>query len=161
MKKLLVAFVVLMMMAPMALFSQNNMMIVHLKNGLVAEFLFKYEPVITFTDTDIVLTTSMGSITYPLANLTKFTFSKKDLPTTEVEEIEEDVRKVTFSIDEYTINIDGAKADEAVYVIASDGKVLDAYKTDKEGSLSFSIADLPDGTYIIRSEEITFKILKK
>lgn len=161
MKKILIAFVVLMMMAPMALFSQNNVMIAHLKNGLVAEFLFKYEPVITFTDTDIVLTTTMGSITYPLANLTKFTFSKKDLPTTEVEEIEEDVRKVTFSIDEYTINIDGAKADEAVHVIATDGKVVGAYKTDQDGVLSFSIADLPDGTYIIRSEEITFKILKK
>lgn len=160
MKKFLIAFVALMMMAPVALFSQNNVMTAHLKNGLVAEFLFKYEPVITFTDTDIVLTTTMGSITYPLANLTKFTFGKKDLPT-EVEEVKEDVRKVSFSIDEYTINIDGAKADEAVHVIATDGKVVGAYKTDQDGVLSFSIADLPDGTYIIRSEEITFKILKK
>ena len=151
-----------MMMAPMALFSQNDVMTVHLKTGQVVDFLFKYEPVITFTDTDIVLTTTMGSITYPLANLTKFTFNKKDLPgPTEVEEIESDVRKVYFSIDEYTINIYEAKAEQAVYLIASDGKVLNAYKTDKEGFLSFSIADLPDGTYIIRSEEITFKIMKK
>ena len=163
MKKVLIAFVALMMMAPMALSSQNNVMNIHLKNGQVAEFFFKYEPVITFTDTDVVLTTSNGMrLTYPLANLTKFTFNKKDLPgPTEVEEIESDVRKVYFSIDEYTINIYEAKAEQAVYLIASDGKVLNAYKTDKEGFLSFSIADLPDGTYIIRSGEITFKIMKK
>lgn len=160
MKKLLIAFVALMMMAPMALFSQNDVMTVHLKTGQVVDFLFKYEPVVTFTETEVVLTTSNGiRLTYGLDKLTKFTFGKKNI--TEVEEIEDDVRNVTFSIDEYTININGAKAEQAVQVIAMDGKVQGTYKTDSEGSLSFSIADLPDGTYIINSEEITFKILKK
>jgi len=160
MKKILIAFVALMMMAPMALYSQNNAMTAHFKNGQVVDFLFTLEPVVTFTDTEVVLTYKGLKFNYPLAELTKFTFSKKDLPT-EVEEIVEEVRNVTYFIDGYTINISGAKAETALRVYASDGRMLEAYKTDKEGSLSFSIEDLPDGTYVINSEEITFKILKK
>lgn len=160
MKRLIIAFVVLMMMAPMALYSQNNAMTAHFKNGQVVDFLFTLEPVVTFTDTEVVLTYKGLKFNYPLAELTKFTFSKKDLPT-EVEEIVEEVRNVTYFIDGYTINISGAKAETALRVYASDGRMLEAYKTDKEGSLSFSIEDLPDGTYVINSEEITFKILKK
>ena len=160
MKRLIIAFVVLMMMAPMALYSQNNAMTAHFKNGQVVDFLFTLEPVVTFTDTEVVLTYKGLKFNYPLAELTKFTFSKKDLPT-EVEEIVEEVRNVTYFIDGYTINISGAKAETTLRVYASDGRMLEAYKTDKEGSLSFSIEDLPDGTYVINSEEITFKILKK
>ena len=160
MKKILIAFVALMMMAPVALYSQNNAMTAHFKNGQVVDFLFTLEPVVTFTDTEVVLTYKGLKFNYPLAELTKFTFSKKDLPT-EVEEIVEEVRNVTYFIDGYTINISGAKAETALRVYASDGRMLEAYKTDKEGSLSFSIEDLPDGTYVINSEEITFKILKK
>ena len=135
-------------------------MTAHFKNGQVVDFLFTLEPVVTFTDTEVVLTYKGLKFNYPLAELTKFTFSKKDLPT-EVEEIVEEVRNVTYFIDGYTINISGAKAETTLRVYASDGRMLEAYKTDKEGSLSFSIEDLPDGTYVINSEEITFKILKK
>jgi hypothetical protein len=164
MKRIIIAFVILMMMAPMALFSQNNAMTAHFKNGQVVDFLFTLEPVVTFEETangtEVVLTYKGFKFNYPLANLTKFTFSKKDLPT-EVEEIVEDVRNVTYFIDGYTINITGAKAETPLRIYASDGKIMEAYKTDKEGALSFSIEDLPDGMYVINSDEITFKIQKK
>lgn len=144
----------------------QNVMVVHLKTGMVAELAFKYNPVVTFTESDVVLTTVINGRTmqvkYPLANLTKFTFVTKDIPdipSTAVEEVEE--RNVQFLIEDYTVIITGAKPEIVVRLIASDGKQLGAYKTDKDGSVSFSIADLANGTYIIASEDITFKILKK
>ena len=33
--------------------------------------------------------------------------------------------------------------------------------TDQDGSVTFSIADLPQGIYIIKSESLTCKILKQ
>ena len=162
MRKFLIAALALLMCAPMALFSEE-VMTIHLKDGSLIDFAFKYQPVVTFTETDVVLTTANGlRITYPLSKLTKFTFSAKDIPgPTDVDEIKDDVRKVTFSVDEYNVSIDGAKAEMAVRLIASDGKVVGSYKTDKEGSLSFSIAELPDGIYIISSEDLTVKIQKQ
>ena len=160
MRKILIAIMALLMFAPLALRSQNAM-VVHLKTGQVVELAFKYQPVITFTDTEAVLTTVVNGrevvVSYPLEKLTKFTFITKDI--TAVEEVEE--RNVQFLIEDYTVTITGAKPEIVVRLIASDGKQLGAYKTDKDGSVSFSIADLANGTYIIASEDITFKILKK
>ena len=159
MRKILIVLMTLIMAVPLTM-SAEEVMTVHLKDGNLIDFAFKNQPVVTFTETDVVLTTSNGlSINYPLSNLTKFTFSTKDIPD-EVVEIKEDARKVKFSVDEYTVRIDGAKAEMDVRILASDGKVQGTYKTDKEGSLTFSIADQPAGVYIISSEDLTVKIQK-
>ena len=160
MRKFLFALVALLMTTSLAVRSQN-VMVIHLKSGTVAELAFRYNPVITFTETDAVLTTTVNGrefvVSYPLEKLTKFTFVTKDI--TAVEDIEE--RNVQFLIEDYTVTITGAKPEIDVRLISSDGKQLGAYKTDKDGSVSFSIAELAAGTYIITSQDITFKILKK
>ena len=163
MRKILVAIVALLMLTPLALRSQN-VMTVHLKTGEVVDLAFKFQPVITFTETEAVLTTTVNGVPfvvkYPLAGLTKFTFSTKDWnDPTEVEEVE--ARDVQFMIEDYTVTITGAKPEMVVRLISSDGRLINSYKTDKEGSVSFSIADQPTGTYIINSQEITFKLFKK
>ena len=159
MRKILTVFMTLLMAAPLTL-SAEEVMTVHLKDGNQIDFAFKYQPVVTFTETDVVLATSNGlKINYPLANLTKFTFGSKDIPD-EIVEIKEDARKVKFSVDEYIVRIDGAKTETDVRILASDGKVQGTYKTDKEGSLTFSIADLPEGIYVISSEDLNVKIQK-
>lgn len=166
MRKFLIAFLALAVIAPLALHSQN-VMTVHLKTGQVVDLAFKSEPVITFTETEAVLTTTvMGRpvvVKYPLEYLTKFTFSTKDItdPVVPTDIKTEEARDAQFLIEDYTVTITGAKAEIPVRLIASDGRQLKDYKTDKDGSVSFSIAELPDGTYIINSQDITFKILKK
>ena len=160
MRKFLFALVALLMTTSLAVRSQN-VMVIHLKSGTIAELAFKYNPVVTFTDTDAVLTTTVNGreivVSYPLEKLTKFTFVTKDI--TAVDEVED--RNVQFLIEDYTVTITGAKPEIVVRLISMDGKQLGAYKTDKDGSVSFSIAELAVGTYIIASEDITFKILKK
>ncbi|MBR4792198.1 MAG: hypothetical protein IK038_07685 [Bacteroidaceae bacterium] len=160
MRKFLFALVALLMTTSLAVRSQN-VMVIHLKSGTIAELAFKYNPVVTFTETDAVLTTTVNGreivVSYPLEKLTKFTFVTKDI--TAVDEVED--RNVQFLIEDYTVTITGAKPEIVVRLISMDGKQLGAYKTDKDGSVSFSIAELAVGTYIIASEDITFKILKK
>lgn len=165
MRKFLFAFMALLLTTSGALRSQN-VMVVHLKTGMVAELAFKYNPVVTFTESDVVLTTVIDGRTmqvkYPIANLTKFTFVTKDIPDippTAVEEVEE--RNVQFLIENYIVSITGASPDLPVRVFSADGRLINTYKTDQEGFVSFSIAELPASTYIINSEDITFKILKK
>lgn len=158
MRKTLLAMLVLLSMAPMALRSQN-VITVHLKDAGSIYFAFVAKPVISFTDADVVLTTSDGfSITYPLANLTKFTFDTRDL--TQVNAIANDAKAV-LSIDEYTVTVSGIKAQEKVKLTALDGKVLNTFKADKDGTLSFSVAELSEGTYIVSSDDFAVKILKQ
>lgn len=139
------------------LFSQNTLTI-HQKDGQQFSFGFEDKPVITYTDTDLVLKTTKTEVQYPLASVTKFTF-------TDVEDavisIKQDSNAAQLELDGYVVSITGAKAGINVLVIGPDGKTLDTYKTGSDGNVTFSIADLPQGLYIINSENLTCKILKK
>jgi len=139
------------------LFSQNTLTI-HQKDGQQFSFGFSEKPVITYTDTDLVLKTTKTEVMYPLASLSKFTL-------TDVEDavipIKQDGNTAKLELDSYMVSITGTKAGIAVTLIGPDGKTVGTYKTDSEGSVSFSIADLPQGLYIINSENLTCKIQKK
>ena len=141
----------------MPLFSQNTLTI-HQKDGQQFSFGFDEKPVITYTETDLVLKTTKTEVQYPLASLAKFTF-------TDVEDavipVKQDSNAAKLELDNYTVSITGAKAGITVTVINSDGKTVGTYKTDFNGSVTFSIADLPQGLYVINSKDLTCKILKK
>ena len=136
----------------------QNFLTIQQKDGQEFSFGFEDKPVITYTDTDLVLETTKTDVQYPLASLSKFTFT--DLAT-EVNVICVDIQNPTIVMDDYEISITGAKAGINVSLIATDGKTIGTYKTDQDGSVSFSIADLSLGIYIIKSENLTFKVLKK
>ena len=155
MKRLFLCFLVALLVCPV--FSQNTLTI-HQKDGQQFSFGFEDKPVITYTDTDLVLKTTKTELQYPLSKLSKFTFTDID---DAVISIKDDANSAKLVLDNYVVNIIGAKPGISVSVIGTDGKSLASYKTDDNGSITFSIAELPEGTYVIKSESLTCKILKK
>lgn len=155
MKRLFFLLCAVLLAAPV--FSQNTL-IIHQKDGQQFNFGFDDKPVITYTETDLVLKTTKTELLYPLASLAKFTF-------TDVEDavisIKQESNAAKLELDNYMVSINGAKAGITVTVIGPDGKTVGTYKTDADGCVTFSIADLPQGIYIIKSENLTCKILKK
>lgn len=137
--------------------SQNTLTI-HQKDGQQFSFGFDDKPVITYTDTYLVLKTTKTEVQYPLASLSKFAFT--DVADAIIP-IKQDGDAAQMELDGYTVCITGAKARINVLVMGPDGKTVGTYKTDSDGSVTFSIADLPQGLYIINSENLTCKILKK
>ena len=142
-------------------FGQNTLTL-HFKNGEEFSFGLDEKPVIEFTESELVVKTVKTELRYQyetvVNTIANITFDDKK---TSVFNIGAEESKPGITLDEYTVRISGAKADATVSVIASDGKQLRSYKTDADGSVTFSIADLSQGIYIIKSENLTFKILKK
>ena len=145
------------MLTSLTAFGQNTLT-VHQKNGEQFSFGFEDKPVVTFTETELVVKSTKTELRYELAKVSRFTFDDKE---SAVEGLKEDATKANITLDEYTVNITGAKAGDTVRLIASDGRQLHSCKTDEQGSVTFSIAELPEGTYIISSGSLTVKILKK
>ena len=140
-----------------SLFAQNTLTI-HQKDGQQFGFGFEEKPVVTVTDNALIIKSTKIEVQYELAKVAKFTFDDVE---DAVIGIKVDDAKASITLDEYTVSISGAAADITVRLIASDGKQLQSYKTNQDGSVTFSIAELPEGTYIIVSESLTCKILKK
>lgn len=148
---------IVMLLVAIPLLGQNTLTI-HQKNGEQFSLGFEEKPVIKFTDKEIVLTSFKTELCFQFANVAKLTFDDID---DGVISIRADGAKASITLDEYNVSISGAKADSSVQLIASDSKQLQSYKISQDGTATFSIADLPDGTYIISTESLTVKILKK
>ena len=138
-------------------FGQNTLTICQ-KDGQQFSFGFEDKPVISYTDNDLVLKTAKTEIQYPLSSLSKILFTDTE---TSSAPIKMDKADVQLLLDNYVVSITGAKAGVNVTLTGSDGKAVGTYKTDSEGSVTFSIADLSQGLYIIKSDDLTCKILKK
>jgi hypothetical protein len=136
----------------------QNTLTIHQKDGQQLSFGFEDKPVIKFTNSEIVLTSAKTELRFQFANVAKLTFDDVE---DAVVSIKADGTKASITLDEYTVSISGAKVDAVVHLIVSDGKLLQSYRVGQEGTVTFSISDLPDGTYIISSESLTVKILKK
>lgn len=138
--------------------SGQDILRVHQKDGQYVDFLFEDEPAIYYSDSYLVINTAITEVQYPYASVAKFTFTDVE---TKTEVIRDDLKNPAFTLDNYAINITGAKAGGKVTVINSDGKPVETYRTDADGNAVFSISALPAGMYIINSENLTFKVLKK
>ena len=138
-------------------FAQNTLT-VHQKNGEQFSFGFEDKPVVTFTDTELVVTSTKTELRYELSNVAKFTFDDVE---DAVIGIKSDASKASITLDEYNVSISGLEADAAIRLVTADGKLLQSYKADEDGSVAFSIDKLPQGTYIITTESLSCKIIKK
>lgn len=150
-------FVAFMVLAALPLPARNALTI-HQKDGSQFSFGFSEKPVITYTDSDLVLTTTGATVQYPLSSVAMLTFTDVG---TEVEGIAADAVDTSVRMDEYTVSICGASPAKSVFLTDLSGKVLSTYETGRDGSATFSIAGLPSGTYIVRCESLTCKILKR
>lgn len=166
MRKFLFVIVALFMTVSVEVSSQN-VMTAHLKTGQIIDFAFINKPVVSFTENEAVFTTTVDGesvvFKYDISALSKFTFSTKDLNDLEgpdaVVQVEND--RVRILIDGYSVTVTGAQAEQTVSLILADGTVAAKYRTDKDGTASFSVADIPVGMYIVACQDIAFKILKK
>lgn len=155
MKRTIVLFCLLLGVIP---FFAQNAVVIHQKDGQKCGFGFEDKPVITYTDTHLVLKTTNTEVQYPLTSLDKITFSDVE---NAVQPIQESDMSPEITLDKFEVCISGAKPKTIVSFIDSGGKTLNTFQTDSDGKITFSIDELPQGVYIIKSDNLTFKILKK
>ena len=141
----------------MPLIGQNTLTIQQ-KDGQKFNYGFADKPVITYTDSTLVLKSAKTDLSFPLSALAKLTFSDIETSVAPIKESKSDSR---LTLENYEVCISGAVPGTEVSVIGADGKKLAMYKADAGGCVSFSIAQLPEGIYVIKSESLTCKILKK
>ena len=161
MRRLFVALLALSILTPVAVLAQDdlNYLIIHQKDGTEASFGFNEKPVITYTDNDLIIkTTTAPEMHYLLASLSKISFS--ETPTAVIP-VSDQKQAPVFEFDGNTVNISGVEAEGVIVVVAADGKTVITAKADYDGKASFGIAELPEGIYVVKTDIISFKILKK
>ncbi len=132
----------------------SQFMIVWLESGPVINYDLGEEPVITYNDGMLTITTSVSQISYGLEEVLKYTFSDQSTGIVSPEEM----IKVKFLRN--MVIFYGLSRNTSIQVFAVNGmKVMDNRVTDDVTTIS--LEELPMGVYIVKADCGTYKIMRQ
>lgn len=137
---------------------------VWLSDGRNDAYSFDEKPCITYFDGELIISTQTGEYRYEHAKVHKVTFSDTDTPKasdteTYVYSVKSDSPEMERHGDE--VSMRGMTPGGNVYVYDIGGRLMDTLTVGEDGTLTFAFSRLTSGVYIIKTETITFKIIKK
>lgn len=130
-------------------------LVVWAKDGTKVAFALEEKPQITFTETELVITTNKQNH-YALENVAKFTY----------EQIPDGIKNLladdaAFILDGESLLFPALKAGSTVSLTSLNGKTVFKKTVKNDGEYAFPLANLNDGVYIISVNGLTYKIVKR
>lgn len=120
----------------------DTALFVHEKSGGVLQIAFSEKPVVTYSEGYVVITSAEASVSYPVANMDKFTFG----------EVAETVTRITAPAN---------AVPQPTYIYGIDGKLVRTFQPGDDRSTSTSLEGLSAGTYVIKNGKTSYKVLKR
>lgn len=119
-------------------------------------------PVLTYSDGDIVVTTSQEQLIYAHNEVRKFTISDEDISQGgEVSEIATAEHSAQWNHQEDVISFSNCTSIKNVAVYNVTGQLVIQYNISPDGTLQIPLHQFDEGTYIIKTQSITYKFIKK
>lgn len=114
------------------------------------------EPVTTYEDGNLVITTINATITYPLETIRKFVYISG---TEDIQNIKGD--KFEISKDGRFLTLSGLKSDTNAYLYSVNGILMERIHVTASTSISINLESYPLGVYMIKVDGATYKILNR
>lgn len=132
-------------------------LIILMKNGSENAFFLKDKPKVTFEGTSLKVSAATGDVSFALADVMRFTYAKKS--TSGISEQVENPTGVSFEGD--VLVISQLKANTTACIYALDGKLIRQLKPQRAGTYRISLSELPSGLYLVKADNVTYKITKR
>ena len=124
-------------------------------DGQVVIINLNEEPVTTYSEGNLIITTTKGVISYPLENVVKYTYISADGISSP------EGMNTKFSQDGETLIFSGLTQGTEIAVYSSAGLVMHKVKAGIQSKTTVSISDLPPGVYLVKVNSATYKITKR
>lgn len=131
-------------------------LIVWLKSGQSVEYQLSMEPKTTFEGNELVLITGTMEVRYPLSQVSKYTYTGDN---TGIEITLADKR--LFLQSESTLSFYNVKEETSVSIYSFDGRLLYSTSILSGQSKNIDLSAYPIGVYIIKVNDLSYKIAKK
>lgn len=124
-------------------------------DGNVMNINLNDEPVTTYSEGNLLIRTKNSSITYPLEKVKKYTF----VSSSDIQEI--NGMGASFSQDGETLIFRNLKENTNIEIFTVSGQVIKKINNGKHSKATVSVSNLPIGVYVIKANDLTFKITKR
>lgn len=140
--------------------AENNPInfVVWAKDGTKVAYALAEKPKVTFTETDLVITTKDVEVNYSLENMARFTY-EKDNSTTAITNIQTD--ESPFKLNEGTLLFPSLNANSTVSVYSLNGTLVFKKTVHQNGEYGFNLSNLNAGVYMVNVNGLTYKIVKR
>ena len=135
--------------------------VVWMHGGARISFPLTEHPVMTYADGDIVVTTSQEQLTYAHADVRKFTLADEDISQDEPTKIEPSERDAQWQRQGDVMLFSACTPGERVAVYNATGQLVTQYVISADGTLQIPLSQFGEGMYIVKTESITYKFIKK
>ena len=135
--------------------TEQNVVAIYQTDGQKALFAFADQPEVTYTTTELVLTTTKTTVQYPISQLKKLQFEKANMP----EGLDEVLADQRFSFRDGSIVIEGGEPNSLVNIYTVSGALTAQYRLDSNGDAIISTQGLSGHAYILSNERFTFKFI--
>ena len=124
-------------------------------NGKVMNISLNEEPVTTYSDGQLIIRTTKTTVTFPLEQVVKYTYAD----ASGISSPEAVGSKV--SADGETITFTGLKANTPVYLYTVAGQLVNTVIATGQSKTVVSVSKFPVGVYVVKANDMTFKITKR
>ncbi len=131
-------------------------LIVCAKDGTKTKYALTEKPVITFSKTDLIVSTKSVNVSYSLENFSHFTYENRNI--TSVENI---LGPSSFNFSGDNLLFTNLSIDTSVSVYNLDGVLLISKLLAKNKNYAISLSDLCSGAYVVKVNKSTYKIVKR
>ena len=125
-------------------------------DGTVVTFNLDEMPVTTYSEGNLVIKTTKTTVTYPLEQVRKYTYSSVTdaLSAPKLE-------RATLSKDGESLTFTGLKPQTLISIYNVSGQLVRNVKSRELGKTTVSVANLPVGVYVVKVNGVTYKITKR
>lgn len=136
----------------------GNTLVITTKDGVQTTFLLSEKPQVKFIGENLRVVSTKTDVTYKMTDILRFTYLKKS--ASGIDEVaDNDPADVDYKDGQLVIS--GIKAGAAVGVYSLDGKLVRQLTAHHAGTYRLSLSALPQGVYIVKADNVTYKIMKR
>lgn len=132
-------------------------LVVWAKDGTRVAYLLLEEPKVTFTETELFVTTNSVEVNYPIDNMARLTYETED--PTSIRNLKNN--KTSFKMNGEALLFPALKANSTVSIYSLSGKLEFQKTVQTSGEYTFPLSNLSTGAHMVSVNGVTYKILKK
>lgn len=124
-------------------------------DGKVMNINLNEQPVTTYSDGQLIITTTKTTVTFPLEQVVKYTYTDAtgiSSPEAVGSKMSADGESITFT---------GLKANTPVYLYTVAGQLVKTVTATGQSKTTVSVSGFPVGVYVVKANGVTFKITKR
>ena len=135
----------------------KTQLVVWAKDGTKVAYALAENPKVTFTETDLVITTKGVEVNYALENMARFTYENEIV--TAVTNLQ--TGALSLKLDGESLLFPALSANSTVSLYSLNGTLIFSKTVRKAGEYSFPLSGLNTGVYVVTVNGLTYKIVKR